>query len=152
MSHKKRPKIDSRIVPQSRIPTIRVEGGYKNLKPIWKFSRFDKAHKLWGVDSGKWDKVIEALGGYERMTWGEIECANGGRKSGSNSHFLPIDGCSPEARKRIKELKLNLDGIGEDSVFSLRITSKHRLIGVLHDDGTFYAIWNDLDHKVYTLS
>lgn len=122
---------------------------YRECKPIWKFSKFDRTHSKWGSNSGKWDKVIDELSGYEQMLWKDIETATGGKSKGTNSHFEPISRMCKDAQKRISSMALNNVGGGIEELFSLRITAKHRLYGILEEDGAFYVIWNDVDHEVW---
>jgi len=91
-----------------------------------------------------WDKVekdtllkevIPKLHDYENMTWGEIE--------GTESHFVDLDKCSREARKRLKEIEL--DDI--EQLFSLRMNGKKRILG-RRQGSILYLLWWDPEHQV----
>ena len=81
-------------------------------------------------------EIIPKFKQYESMTWGEIE--------GSESHFVDIDGCSKEAQKRLKEIKLD----DSEQLFSLRINNKKRILG-RREGVVFCVLWWDPEHKVY---
>jgi hypothetical protein len=80
-------------------------------------------------------QVLERLKNLESMTWGEIE--------GHNNHFVPKDGLTPEAKKRLEEIKH--DDI--DEVFSIRVTGAHRVIGI-RDEHVLRILWYDPEHQV----
>ena len=79
------------------------------------------------------------------MTWSEIQSASGGKRAGNgtNNHFEYIAEMSKEAQKRAKELHLDVD-----QLFSLRLTGKERLYGILNN-GVFYVLWYDAQHEIY---
>ena len=76
------------------------------------------------------EHIIAKLQEYEQQTWQEILNASGGKSAGrgNNNHFIPaID--LPRAEK-LQFIRL---GYMEkfDMIFSLRLTAKERLIGVV---------------------
>lgn len=134
------------IVLQSENKNIkRTENvfSYYNTFPVWSFKIMDTEHAKWSLSSisNLYNIIIGKLKEYEGMTWGEIMSASGGKSSGNgnNNHFEEISSLNPEAQKRWKELKLE----EYDSVFSLRLTGKQRLYGLLLKDGVFRIIWFD---------
>ena len=80
-------------------------------------------------------KILE----FSKMTWAEIE--------GPKNHSLEKGkkGISKEGQKRIR-LKINEDDNGD--IFSFRLGSTQRLIGVRKDE-VFEVIWYDKEHKFY---
>lgn len=78
------------------------------------------------------------------MTWAEIQQATGGRLSGNNNHFLSVEDCCKDAKKRLEEI-----GLPDcDQIFSLRISGKLRLHGI-KDGRVLRFIWYDPNHSVY---
>lgn len=144
MAHsKKQPKSIERP-GKKRVPESRNQEVWKNKYPVWRFSRFDKDHEKWGIKDIEYNKILEKLSEYERMTWNDIEASAGGRAAGTNSHFITADKLIKEARNRLQSLKLEEFS---DSIFSLRLNSKHRLFGILMG-GTFDIIWDDKKHEI----
>ena len=120
---------------------------YQTQNPCWRFKKCDKTHPRWSVYSNGVvaPDLIEKLISFEGMTWGEIQAASGGKSegNGSNSHFEEVRKMSPEARKRLMYLN-----IYEDTLFSLRLTGRSRLYGIIND-GIFEVLWLDRKHEVY---
>ena len=110
--------------------------------PSWRFNRWDKEFPIKHEREEAVGELLDHLSAYEKMTWGKIKLATGGKRIGTNSHYLKISDLSKAAQNRAREIKLY-----EDEVFSLRINGKHRLIGIL-EDGVFYVIWNDKEHDI----
>ena len=81
------------------------------------------------------NKIIPKLQQYETMTWGEIE--------GEGSHFINVDNCSQEARRRLREIELD----DLEQLFSLRIGGRERIFG-RRGGSVFYVLWWDPDHKI----
>ena len=115
------------------------------LTPAWQFHRCDREHSLWGwekLPNEEFIKIIkDHLHSFENMTWVTIKQASGGRKNGTNSHPLPIEGFAKDAIKRLQELKL--DDIAE--LFSLRLNNTVRLYGI-KDGRVLRFIWHDPHH------
>lgn len=122
---------------------------YLRKHPVWSFSRCDRTHDRWAIGkcSSFYDEIIDKLISYEGMTWAEIQAAAGGKSAGhgTNNHFENISDLSAEAQKRANEINLM-----EDQLFSLRLTAKSRLYGIL-SDGTFSLIWYDANHEIYPM-
>jgi len=113
--------------------------------PAWHFNLCDRDHEEWGwakLTAQDFHELLTVhLAAYERMTWGDIKRAAGGRTAGTNSHSLEVDGFCRPAQNRLVEL--NLDDC--DELFSLRITSRLRLYG-LQDGRVLRLLWHDPYH------
>ena len=93
--------------------------------PSWRFNRWDKEFTIKHEREEAVGELLDHLSAYEKMTWGKIKLATGGKRIGTNSRYLKISDLSKAAQNRAREIKLY-----EDEVFSLRINGKHRLIGI----------------------
>ncbi len=144
---KKEIKISKQSDPRDR--EIRIKSNpdnYRKKKPVWNIGLIDTdcawCFKL--IDRNLWwDDIFLKLKDYETMTWQEIIDASGGRKQGNNSHEVPITDLIPKARRRLKELKQN----DIDSLFSLQLTGKQRIWGIL-DGNTLKLLWFDPEHQI----
>lgn len=117
--------------------------GYLHEKPVWRFNKYDK--DLWPVKIPDFiERIFDKLADYEGMTWQEIQSASGGKTYGTNSHFENVADLDKAAQKRLVELKLD----DVDQLFSLRLTGKERLYGIL-ENGVFAILWYDKEHEVY---
>lgn len=116
--------------------------------PIWSFQKCDIDHPRWGFcnTTDSFYHFIKKLKDYEGLLWKEIMQISGGRKSGTNNHFEFVAELIPEAKMRWKELRLE----EYDSVFSLRLTGRQRLYGILVD-GIFFVVWYDRCHEIYPI-
>lgn len=119
---------------------------YLGLSPRWAFKKMDTEHPRWAIGScdSVYESIITKLRDYEGMTWQEIMSASGGRSSGTNNHFEDVADLCKEARDRMIELHME----DVDRIFSLRLTSKERLYGIL-EEGIFFVIWHDPNHEIY---
>lgn len=120
-------------------------------KPRGNAPRYDGALPLWAfriVDLGGpwcWTKidgptlgaVLERLKQLESMTWAEIE-------GGTGSHYVDQGELSKEARDRL--VKIEQDDT--ESLFSLRVSGKERIIGI-RDGSVLRILWWDPEHQVY---
>ena len=122
--------------------------GYLKRHPIWRFGQCDLTNEKWTIRNCQslYDDIMAKIISYVGMTWAEIQAASGGKKKGTNSHFEYISEMTKEAQKRAAELHLDVD-----QLFSLRLTGKERLYGVL-DEGIFSVIWYDSEHEIYPSS
>ena len=84
---------------------------------------------------------------FEGMTWQEIDSASGGKKKGTNNHFIPFEDMIKDAQKRAENLNL----LQHESLYSLRIKGAIRLFGVLNN-GIYHIVWYDSDHAIYLTS
>lgn len=119
---------------------------YYSMMPTWSFKYLDNNYEKWGFIHVKDinSTIISKLKDYEGMTWKEIIETSGGRTNGNNNHFENISDLILEAQKRWKNLKLD----EYDRIFSLRLTGKQRLYGIL-DNGVFKIVWFDQKHEIY---
>ena len=96
---------------------------------------------LWSWETIDTEKeILKKLGNFETRTWGEIE---GNKEEGS--HIVKVDDCpNPLVKERLKQLEL--DDI--DELFSLRLSGKERIFGIL-DGFILKFLWYDHEHKVW---
>ena len=94
---------------------------------IWSFEKIDRNGKF-AFDITRKDCNVEELVNklieFSTMEWSELLSPNAGK---SNHHLLSESSLSEEAKNRIKIMKLEQE---TDSIFSLRLNSKTRLIGI----------------------
>jgi len=116
------------------------QDSYLQYSPVWRFDFID-LQGPWGwlnVESkDKIQDILEKLQNFEKLTWEEI------KKNKKCNHEISIEQISKKARDRLIEIKK--DDLEE--IFSLRLSGKNRVFGVL-EDGIFYIIWWDPNHKV----
>lgn len=140
----RQPRINHEPNSGQQIRTKENPGTTEHQTPAWQFHRCDEDHSLWGwskLQNNEHLEIIKSLHGFEKMTWNQIKQAAGGRSSGTNSHSLPIDGFSKEAKKRLEQLKLD----DNDELFSLRLNNTLRLYGI-RDGRVLRFIWRDPHH------
>lgn len=114
---------------------------------IWRFSRadFDGEYGWRNVECyEKAREILSKLSKYEGKTIGNILDERYGNGK-SKHHNVEVSRLSKDARKRIKELFNEQNMI--DELFSLRLSGKNRVWGVLNGN-IFYFLWWDPDHKV----
>lgn len=108
-------------------------------KACWAISRIEQEGK-WGWDnitSGElWSEIVTKLTLFEGMTWGEI-------LQGGKSHYVEINKINSEAKRKLVELDLD----DSDNLFSLRLTAKRRIWGIL-ENGVLKILWYDPNHEV----
>lgn len=144
MAKKEKRIIQKETASNSKTPK-RLENpdGYLSKHPIWAFQRCDTSHPTWSIKKcNLYPDIIEKLISFEGQTWAEIQQASGGKKSGTNHHYENVGDLSRDAQKRISELHLEID-----QVFSLRLSGKVRLYGIL-EDGVFSILWYDSEHEI----
>lgn len=150
MGSKKVVKQREHTQKEKRSKNIEKIEGYLRMHPIWAFRQCDQSHERWSLKNSEsfYQDILEKLVSYEGMTWGEIQAASGGKSAGNgtNNHFESIADMSKEAQKRAEELRLDVD-----QLFSLRLTGKKRLYGIL-DQGIYRVIWYDPEHEIYSTS
>lgn len=116
---------------------------YKSKNPVWRFHRYDQDHPKWCLSQKDfYGYIISKLISFERMTWHDIEAASGGRKQGTNHHFIPVSDMTKEAQQRLQDIK-----VFYDELFSLRLSNIERLYGIL-ENGIFHIIWYDPQHEI----
>lgn len=104
-------------------------------------------HFGWNIEPCKLANIVCTLQELESRTWGDIKFDSGGKSKGhgTNSHFIPI---SQLPKREAKEyLKLGYSD-KFDKIFSLRISSLERLIGVV-DMGLFKILWFNPNHDFF---
>lgn len=116
---------------------------YKKKFPVWRFNKYDKEHQKWCLHNKDfYSELMSKLIAFESMTWHQIEAASGGRSNGTNNHFILVSDLVKEAQKRLEELHLYYD-----ELFSLRLSGKERLFGIL-EDGVYHILWYDANHEI----
>ena len=135
--------------PHSKTKKVRGDGQSSksdHLTICWHLGKFDWRGP-WGdkaCDGLDFRKLLhKTISQWERMTWGEIYSASGGRTKGNNSHPVSTSQVSGAAKKRLKQIRL--DDI-EDLV-SLRINSRTRIYGI-RDGRSFQFLWYDPWHHM----
>lgn len=115
---------------------------FMSRQPSWCFKRLDE-NSAWGLCPSDFSVVISHLVNFERMTWSEIfkQTHDGGR---SSNHYIPPGSMCDKARKRFYDLHLDEYA---DNVYSLRISNKIRIFGLLND-GVFSLLWYDTKHEI----
>lgn len=88
------------------------------------------------------NKILPKLKEFERLTWYEIERQTS-KKEKSRHHNISVSECSPEARKRLRELKLN----DIEEIFSFRLEWDLRVFG-LKKLNYLQILWIDEKHEV----
>lgn len=144
------------------------EGSFHK-SPSWRFSKADIDHKEWSVLDSHEDVVedpsdpsgtrmlhtfsrsidktlLDCLKARENTTWSQLLTQSGGRRSGTNSHYIPMHELIKEAQDRATEL-----GIIEDELLSMRLDGTHRVFGILNE-GVLDIIWFDRNHKICPVS
>ena len=136
---KNNPECKNQSCPQNK-KSIKITEDPDNIAkktPSWNFSLSDQdgvwAFRKENIGNGFWDKILDKLISFEKMTWGDIE-------SDKNNHFVSISGCNKCARDRLEVLKIT-----EDRLFSLRLEGKIRIYGIRKKSALF-ILWYDTDH------
>ena len=111
---------------------------YYHDHPSWSFNNVD--NECWAfnkkhVGEKIWDEIIPRFKSFETQTWGEILV-----KSKKQNHSIEVHELNKEAYKRL--IALNIE---EESVISLRLTSTHRVYGII-ENSIFHILWYDDDH------
>ena len=152
MRNKKVPKqqftFSKKIVPKVATNIIT---SYYSKHPAWSFDYVDENDNKYSFFMNVSEELLKQFQSLERMTWQEIVSASGGKKQGSNSHFIPISDISRKFKKKLDALRY----ISKDlrTLFSLRLKGKLRLIGLIDENtGIFKIIWFDPDHEVYEIN
>ncbi len=113
---------------------------YDTLNPSWRFSKLAPLGSKWAIHSVnetvKKD-IIKKLMYFEKMTWTDIKSS-----STHKSHNVNIDKIITSAQKELTDLH-----IYEDQIFSLRLTGKERIWGIL-SRGVLEIIWYDSNHEI----
>lgn len=133
----------SSVIPKS----INVNFRLDDTPFKWTLKHCLWTHSGWNITPYKLADIVGTLQDLESRKWGEIKSDSGGKSKGhgTNSHFISI---SKLPKLEAKEyLKL---GYGDeyDKIFSLRVNSTERLIGVV-DMGLFKILWFNPNHDFF---
>lgn len=113
---------------------------------VWVFDNIDKGGKF-AFDLSREDfnhqLVLEKIIDYSSMTWSQIKQQTHDNNKSKN-HEISVSKLSSEAKKRIKEKQLDED---TDSIFSIALQNKIRIIGIREDE-KFHVLWYDPKHEV----
>jgi hypothetical protein len=110
------------------------------INPVWQFQLVDWDGPFgWrNIEKPKWQEILQKLGQFETRTWADI-------KSDGNNHAVDIQNSpNPATPKRLAEI--HLDDI--DELFSLRLSGKERLWGIL-EQHILQILWWDPNHEVW---
>lgn len=140
---KKKPKLLS-TPTNEKVPKVAINpDNYLSTYPSWNFSLCDTEHEKWKIGAIELDEdLLDKLKSFEKITWGDLMRASGGRSYGTNHHFIKIEDLVREAQLRLENLK-----IMEDSLFSIRLNGQSRLFGILRS-GIFSLLWLDRNHEI----
>ncbi len=127
-----------------KAPVIPQRFSPDQLKPSWRFRRFDAECDKWGVSTltDNLKKVLDYLSSYEGKTWEEIKKMTHDNGKTKN-HTVSRDALTRPAIKRLNKIKY--DDIEE--VFSLRFENLFRIIGI-RDEGILDILWIDPKHEI----
>jgi hypothetical protein len=107
------------------------------LRPAWRIGAMEMCDPFgWhALDAGQLLEIRDKLKSFESMTWGAI--------IGPQSHGVSTESLCKDARDRLAALRL--DELEE--LFSLRLSGKERIWGVL-EHNVLILLWWDPDHQV----
>ncbi len=110
---------------------------WESQKPSWNFSMMDRDGQWsWkNVSYGKWIEIVNKLQEFENLSWTQIK--------EKGSHQIEVYKIVKEARQRLT--LLNQDDT--DFVFSLRLTGKNRIFGILRSN-VLNFVWWDPNHEI----
>lgn len=151
---RKKPHFESPVVPKKapnsgphvpslrKIPDSNEKRDYGKYFPAWRFSMLD-VHGPFGFGDAVTVEVAmqlaKRLGSQEARTWNDIFT-----RDKHNNHANQVEKLAPEARRRLRHLKLD----DFDELHSIRLSGAGRLYGVWRE-GVFYVLWWDRAHLVY---
>ncbi|KHD07129.1 hypothetical protein PN36_28025 [Candidatus Thiomargarita nelsonii] len=139
---KKAHAFQKQVEPKKQAKKLQEFTERKAHYPVWQFSLLDwEGTWSWDVmDIKKSHEILKKLGDFETRTWGEIES-----NKEEGSHLVKVDDCpNPQVKERLEQLEL--DDI--DELFSLRLSGKERIFGIL-EGFTLKILWYDSEHKVW---
>ena len=145
MSGSKKRKQEKNIDSVKRTHQSVNPDSYYTKYPNWRFKRVFLNHR-WAIDLDNGNRFIKSilpkLISYETQTWQEIVGTPKGRGDGSKSHSVSIVNLCQEAQKLLQDNNIYIDDL-----FSLRLTGKERVWGIL-ENGVLDIIWYDSDHEI----
>jgi hypothetical protein len=122
--------------------------GYFSRNPLWSFRFCDFDSEDYGfAQANSLRDVLLRLKSFEQQTCGDICNATG--KRNTLHHYIPIRQLITEAQKRLREINLHNCELLDDELFSLHISGRGRLWGILDNNGIFYVVWYDPEHHIY---
>lgn len=122
----------------SKIPRTEYPVNYEKETPVWLVGRIDKVGPWgWHEIDGEFfrDEIIKKIQDFESMKMFEIK--------GRNNHIVKISSISKQAQNRLKQIQEH----DLDELFSLRISGKKRIWGILSGN-RFHFLWWDPEHEV----
>ena len=126
-SAEKKPRIEKHII------------SYDSVEPVWKIGTLD-TDGPWGWKQINietiWKDIYAKLANFETMTWAVIKQ--------SGSHLVAKSDIDSKAQRRLKKINQQDD---IDELFSLRLTGKKRIWGIM-DQNTLKILWWDPNHTV----
>jgi hypothetical protein len=142
---KERPTLPTTLMGVADAPDT---GQPDDAHPSWRLTLLDLEHtEGWSWEIGKADlqRIISFLTEMERLTWGQIKAQMYHSKRGSHRkhHAMPSEVLCREAQQRLRILQL--EGF---ELFRFRLGGALRLWGLI-EQGVFYPLWWDPEHKVY---
>lgn len=118
----------------------------ENKLVIWRFDMIDR-NGSFAFDLNRDDfyhkEVMEKMLEYSTMTWADIRKQTHDRGK-SKHHFLDGENLSPEAKERIKKMKLEQYS---DMIFSFALQNKLRIVGIREHEH-FHVLWYDPNHEI----
>lgn len=132
------PKTAQPFPRSARQPRVEAIAGADDQKPVWRFSRIDFGGP-WCPKALTQVKLVEVIGklaGFESQNWPQIQGTG-------HSHFVDIDRLTPEARRRLIELKLD----DTEQLFSLRLSGRERIWGI-RIRNVMLMLWWDPQHQI----
>lgn len=119
------------------------------LKPSWRFGRFDADCEEWGMSAltNNISTVLDCLKSYENCTWQQIKTMTHDKSGKTKNHPVDLDKLTKQARKRLNQIYN--DDI--ENVCSLRHNNLFRVIGILQAN-IMYILWIDSKHEVSKVS
>ncbi|HET6842159.1 MAG TPA: hypothetical protein VFK06_10825 [Candidatus Angelobacter sp.] len=142
-ANKKQPKAPL-VLPQIKSPKSVPTQDFYHLRPAWRVARMELVDPFgWHtIPADKLQEIRNKLGGFEGQTWGDIIS-----KSQNNHHFMPVIKICGDAKSRLSALHME----DTDALFSLRLSGRERIWGIL-DNGVLIVLWWDPFHSVYPVS
>ncbi len=137
-SSEKRPTHEETPPSDLKTPRRLANPGPSGECPRWSFCVVD-SDGPWcfsAMKGKRLGKVLKRLGAFEGMTFEQLRAAK--------CHDLATESVSSKAMRRLEKIKLD---DAADSLYSLRIDSTRRIIGIRHL-GVVHILWWDPDHEV----
>lgn len=129
-------KVSFKHEPKSQKIINTEPANYDTHRPSWRFFKARKNSDLyisqWAINSD-YEEILNELINLENMNWNDIK-HNG-------SHNIAVESLT----ERDPQKKLN--DAGYDEVFSLRLTGRKRIFGILQN-GVLDILWYDKEHEI----